>query len=333
MKVIKLASIFALTAVAVAVSSTTFAGIDLVKSDDVTVNMNGDIDLIIQNETSNDAGTEIESNFDDLDFDFKWKVDDSITFIAASDWTVESDEDETVENDQSWAGFAIGSWTVRAGTQEDSIDPLGIDSFENIDMGRASGDMDGSGTKMEQSILVKYEADSFEVSGTYVDPSEGDNIPQRYALSAEIELGDLTIAGGIGEEENYAKDVSVSFYQGQAEYNFGQLTLGALFSSQSIKQDSGTNYDSTGFELDAQYKVSDKLTVQAGYETITNDISGEDDYTATAVGATYAFSKLVKLYVEAGTYDGTYVKGKSSSIGTATFDGDSAVAMMLSLDF
>ena len=59
-------------AFAVLASSTAFAGgIDLVKSDAITVNMNGEIDMKITHEHKkgeDDQGTQIETNFDNLGF-------------------------------------------------------------------------------------------------------------------------------------------------------------------------------------------------------------------------------------------------------------------------
>lgn len=332
----------AIPAFLVAAHSTSVSAFDLVDTDDLYINMNGDIDLIIQNETfrsGDDKGTEIETNFDDLDFDMEWKIEDNLSFVAASDWGVNAEEGSGVINEQSWAGVLIGDLLIRGGYQEDSIDPLGIDSFENIDMGRASGEQDGAGTKFEESIVVEYEAGDLWVSATYVHGAEEDSgndideMPYRTAFAAEYAVGDLVLAGGFGSEENFEETATTDFYQFQAEYEVGELTLAFLYGAMTVEQDAGTDYDTTGYELDIQYQATDALSVQFGYETIDNGIEGEDDYVSTAIGATYAFSKKVKLYVEAGNYDGTYVKGDTASISTPSFDEDSTVAMMLSLDF
>lgn len=344
MKAIKFASIFALTAAAAAVSHSSFA-LDLVKSDDLTINMNGDLDLIIEHDSNNNKRTEIESNFDDIDFDFKWKIDDSLTFIAASDWTVESDNDNVVNNDQSWVGVQFNDFLARAGFQEDAIDPLGIDSFEIAELGRASGDQDGSGTKFAESIVAGYTYDNVTILASYALASEGtdeDNIYKedsevvdRLALYGKTKIGDFQYEAGIGQETDFDDTATVNFWQAQVEYFTGPITLGALYSSMSVDQtdSSETDYDSTGLEFNVQYKVNDKLNLSVGYETIDNGISGEDNYVGAGIGASYAFSKLVKLYVEAGTEDGTYISGKSTGPGTSTKDDTSVVGMLLSVDF
>ncbi|WOD07056.1 porin [Marinomonas sp. GJ51-6] len=98
-------------------------------------------------------------------------------------------------------------------------------------------------------------------------------------------------------------------------------------------EESGTDYDSTGLEFNVNYEVSDKLDVYAGYETIDNGISGTDNYSGMGIGASYAFSKLVKLYVEAGTEDGTYLKAKGTGVSTSTKDEAKVLGMLLSIDF
>jgi len=347
MKAIKLASIFALTTVAAAVSPTTFA-FDIVKSDDLTINMNGDIDLLIKNfskKDGSDSDLEIETNFDDIDFDFKWKIDDSLTFIAATDWTVQSDKENDVVNDQTWAGFTYNKFMMRAGYQEDAIDPLGIDTFEVESMGRASGEQDGSGTKFGESIVIGYDFEDFEILASYAIASEevGDSdvdddyeaeVVDRLALYGKTKVGDFQIEAGIGQESDIDDTATVNFWQAQIEYFTGPFTLGALYSSMSVDQtdSSATDYDSTGIEFNVNYEVNDKLDVYAGYETINNGVSGVDNYVGMGVGASYAFSKLVKLYVETGTEEGSYVSGKST--GAKLSEKDSrAVSMLLSLDF
>lgn len=141
MKATKLVTAFGLTAIAMAVSTSSHA-VDLVKTDDLTFNLNGDIDLkFIQTTTGSDPSeTTIETNFDDIDFDFKMKIDDSLSFLASADLTVESNDGEPAESASTFAGFKYNDLTVTAGYREDAIDPLGIDTFEIASLGRASGE-------------------------------------------------------------------------------------------------------------------------------------------------------------------------------------------------
>ncbi|WP_460755422.1 porin [Marinomonas epiphytica] len=344
MKATKLVTAFGLTAIAAAVSTSSYA-LDLVKTDDLTLNMNGDIDLKILHNSGNDQRTEVEANFDDLDFDFKWKIDDTVTFIAATDWTVESDKGNDVKNDQTWVGVKIGDFMARAGYQEDAIDPLGIDTFEIAALGRASGEQDGSGTKFAESLVLGYDHDDFDLLASYAIASESEGtsdeddyegeVPKRLALYGKTKIGDFQFEAGIGQEENFEQETKVNFWQAQVEYFAGPATLGALYSSMSVDQvdPSDTDFDSTGLEFNVSYKVNDKLNVYAGYETIDNGVAGEEKYVGKGVGASYAFSKLVKLYVEAGTEKGTYISGKSTGPKTSTKEEQSVAGMLLSVDF
>lgn len=345
MKATKIASIFALTAVSVVMSPTSLA-FDIIKSDDLTINMNGDIDLTIEHDTDNDNRTEVETNFDDLDFDFKYKIDDSLTFIAASDWTIESNENETLENDQSWAGIQVGDFILRAGYQEDAIEPLGIDSFEIGELGRASADQDGKGTKFEESIFGSYEGDNYEVRATFVKASatnttngnDGET-PERRALAGKVKVGNFLIEGGFGNENDLDEEVFVDFWQAQVEYFIDDITLGVLYGEMKVDftDSSITDLKSSGYEFNVSYKVNKKLSVFAGYEQINNHTSGTEDFTQRGVGAVYKFSKLAKLYVEVASQRGTYLNGDSTDDVTDSFfkteEQQSVAGMLLSLDF
>jgi predicted porin len=341
MKATKLVTAFGLTAIAMAVSTSSHA-YDLVKSDNLSINFNGDIDLKIINsalKNGEDSDLEIEANFDDFDFDFEWKIDDSLSFIAGTDWTVESDEDNDVINYLSWSGLKYNDFQITAGLQEDAIDPLGIDSFEILSMGRASGEQDGSGTVFAESILTGYKFGKSEILASYVMASEEDGtddeddyegeVPDRIALYGKTKQGDFQFEAGIGQESDIDDETTVSFWQVQAEYTMGPTKLGVLYSTMNVDTDASgeVDSDSTGIELNITYEVNKKLDLYAGYEILENDLAGEDDYVGIGIGGSYAFSKFVKLYIEAGTEDGTYVTGKSTNPGHS--DKDSRTFGML----
>lgn len=332
MKATKLVTAFGLTAIAMAVSTSSHA-VDLVKSDDLTFNLNGDIDLkfIQTTEGSDPSETTLETNFDDIDFDFKMKIDDSLSFLASADLTVESNDGESAESASTFAGFKYNDVTVTAGYREDAIDPLGIDTFEIASLGRASGEQDGSGTVFGQTVVVEYDHDDFEIVASHTQIADTTTV-QRSALYGKTKVGDFQIEAGVGKETDEDDTATVNFWQAQVEYFTGPFTLGALYSSMSAEE-SGTDYDSTGLEFNVNYEVSDKLDVFAGYETIDSGVSGADEYVGMGIGASYAFSKLVKLYVEASTEDGTYLKAKGTGVSTSTKDDVQLLGLLLSIDF
>ena len=341
MKATKLVTAFGLTAIAMAVSTSSHA-FDLIKTDDIKINFNGDIDLKIiesANKDGSESDLEIEANFDDFDFDFVWKVDNSLSFIAGMDWTVESDRGNDVTNYLSWSGLKYNNFMVRAGLQEDAIDPLGIDSFEILSMGRASGEQDGGGTVFAETVLASYKFGKSQIISSYTMASEEDGssdeddyegeIPERLTLYGKTKVGDFQFEAGIGQESDIDEETTINFWQVQGEYSIGAAKLGILYSSMTVDTDASGEVDSTstGIELNAIYEVNDKLDVYAGYEILENDLAGEDDYVGVGIGASYAFTKKVKLYIEAGTEDGTFVTGKSGNPGHS--DKDSRTFGML----
>jgi hypothetical protein len=312
-------------------------GINLVKTDDLTVNFNGDLDLKIYN-NDDKKHTQIETNFDDFDFTFTYGIDDNLQFIAETDFTMEFQEDEPLKNAAAWIGVKNQYGLLRAGFQETSFDPLGIDNSELTSVGMASGDTDGrDGSMHESSIVYEYKADSLWISATYgkEEYSDSDDIqPEMLQFAAMANVGQWELGFGVGKTTTPDSTGEVAddstYYQGQAEYNFGNATLGILHGYQDEKID---DVQTQGTELDFTYKVTDKFKVVGGYERISQDISGvtgNDDLDYSYLGINYSFSKLVTLYTEVGKKKGDYAAyGKNT---TTRYD-QNVVGLMLGVDF
>ena len=329
---------FFLTGVALAVftANSAFAGgINLVKTDAVTVNMNGDIDLRILNKDDKE-GTQIEANFDDMDFTFTYKISKGLKFIAETDWTMEYESSEGLENDGAWVGFETDYGLLRAGFQTNSFDPLGIDSAEILDNGMSSGDIDGGGTNRGSSLVYEFERDNYWLSATYTLPQQENEydadadddvlIPEVMQLVGMYEVGDLSMGAGVGKTITYTDDDDVKYEsvytQAQAEYKMGSLTLSILA---GYEEQQKVNVTTKTLEFDTQYKLNKKITFMGGFDILSQDYDDltlnsktliNDDVRLTYFGTTYKFNKYVKLYAEVGTKKGSmvrYGKGKQES--------------------
>lgn len=325
-------------AFAVLASSTAFAGgIDLVKSDAITVNMNGEIDMKITHEHKkgeDDQGTQIETNFDNLGFDFTYKINNSLSFVAQTDWTQGYEENSTVKNDGAWVGVDTAYGLVRIGYEGNSFDDLGIDNSELLDNGMASsqvaGGIDGE-TQYESSIVYEFNQDNYKFSATYTkaetgsDASEGDSndlIPEIMQAAGFVELGDLEIGGGLGKTKvinNGDTTYQSKYAQMQAKYKMGDLTLAVLAGYEDQeKVDVTTNT----FEFDALYDINNNMSVMGGYERLVQDIAdssiiydykNDDTLELAYIGMAYKFGEHVTLNTEYG-----YKKGSMVSSGTGT---------------
>jgi predicted porin len=315
-------------------ANTAFAGgVDLIKNDDMVLNLNGDVDLIIKNMDDNE-GTQIEVNLDDLDFRFKYMVSSDLTFIAGADWSSEYESKDTIFSQYAWAGVEYANLTTTLGLQTSSFDPFGIEKFELMSMGRASGDQDGTGTDVEQSIKMDYEMGKFVLSGTYQVQDDKTELNEVQEVVVSADFGDLEMMAGVGHEENYdasTTEYSSDYYQVQAEYKMGSWVFGALYGAKSNERNDA-KAESNGYELNALYKVNDELSVHAGYEIIDTDIDGADTYKGAAIGAIYTFSPVVKLYMEVGQEEGAYLSG-ANSVSKKDVGDLNQVGMLLSLDF
>ncbi|MGB5444507.1 MAG: porin, partial [Psychromonas sp.] len=310
---------FLLTAAALAVitSTSAFAGIKLIETNDITVDMNGDIDLLIKN-MDDSEGTQIEANFDDLDFTFTYVINEDLKIIAETDFTSEFEDGNPVENAGAWVGFAYNEHNVQAGYQEISFDPLGIDNAEIMPTGMASGDTDGAGTEHESSIQYKYLGDKFWVAATYGKPEDSSSgtdstIPEVYQIAAMANIDKLQIAGGVGHTETIENDVTMyesTYGQAEAEYDYGNGTVALLLSHEDQDVTSAaTNVKTTGVEFDVTYKLTNDLTLVAGAERLMQDFDSEKDYDdldTAYIGTRYQFNKFVTLYTEVGMAKGDF---------------------------
>jgi len=299
-------------------SSSVFA-YDLVKTDDLSINMNGDIDLkmyYFENNLNDDKDERtIEANFDDLDFTFKYKINDNLTFIAETDWTSEAEKGSEVNNQGAWIGVTSGSHHIRGGFTETSFDPLGIDSSEVTSVGMASGDVDGDGTSHEEAIRYDYETGDIWISATYGFEGDSRENSRVYQMAWKYTPGPLQINGGIGHTDTWKDEATQSaeadYAQMEVEYDWGDLTTAALISG--LKNDI-TDAKVIGMEFDITYMITDKLKFMFGMERLESDRDGSDyslDHGYT--GVKYKFSSNVAVYGEVGYRDGAFIKFNSES--------------------
>jgi len=333
-------------------ASSAFAGgIDLVKTDDIRLNFNGDIDLKSYYVTDNDgesAGTQTEVIFDDFDFDLTYKINDDLTFISGVDFTAdgngidgdgessETNDEEALVTDLIWVGFQTAYGQVQWGNLETSFDPLGIDNSE-IYGGVASGDTDGGGTSHTNAIMYSIEIDDLWLSATYGIHGEDYDNTKITQMAWKYTPGDLQINGGVGQTIKYAgggdntEDAKATYAQIEVEYKFGDYTAAVLVSQEDEEiNDIVTN----GIEVDFTYKVTSKLKLSTGADFLTQDIDGtttNDDFATYYVAGIYKFSSLVSLQMEIAQRDGDLQTfGKSSP---SEYDGQTKAGMLLSLDF
>jgi len=311
------------------VSSAFAGGIDLVKTDDFSVNMNGDIDLklyytdkdnIEAGKIKQSAGGTIDANFDDLDFTFKYFVSEGLTLIAETDWTSESQKGDKKPQDNETSGYVYnaGAWVgaktdyglLRFGYQENSFDPLGIDSFEITSNGMASGDVDGDGTNHPESIVYEHKVDKVWFSATYgYEGADKDQTRQTQVAARYIDKN-LNFGGGIGQtkawDENGVLEADATYAQAEIEYTFDKLTAAALV---SYLDNDANDRSLNGYELNFKYQVMPKITLSAGWDHIDQNMEeGEDDNAldVLGLGVKYKFNSNASIYAEVGTKEGDF---------------------------
>ncbi|GLS91558.1 hypothetical protein GCM10007916_26270 [Psychromonas marina] len=321
-------------------TSSAFAGIYLVKNDDVSVNFNGDIDLKLLYKENNDVNTSsIDANFDDFDFTFKYFVSDGLTLIAETDWTSESDKKSGVVNAGVWAGFKTDYGLLRFGYQANSFDPFGIDSSELTSAGMASGDLDGDGTDHPESIVYEHKINNVWFSGTYGYEGADKDQSRQLQLAVRYIVKDLNFGAGIGNTKAFEDDDSSATYgdviadgtyaQAEVDYTWGKLRTAALVSY--LKNDTNDR-ELNGYEIDVSYMITSKLRLAAGWDRIDQDMGAlEDDNSIDNVylALKYKWNKYASIHAELGQRDGDFAKFNGSD---KAYD-EKLAGILLDLDF
>lgn len=314
---------FLLTATAIAVISSTSAfaskGIDLIKTDAITVNLDGDLDLKIINDNQNSGNnTTIEANFDDLDYTFTYKVDDSLTFIAAGDYSSEYEDgssDGSIYNKGTYLGFSYNQHKLLVGGQEISFDTFGVDNSEIAPADKGSSYHDNSSTWHNTSFVYRFSFDKSYISATYAKADDSTSDKDIYQVVAFTKLvPGFELMAGVGKTEN--PDYDAVYAQLEAVYNVGDAKFGVNLSM----EDDQDAFTSTGVDLDFSYKMTKKAKFMMGTSFIMQDMDGtddNDDYQSMYAGVQYKFNNYVILYTEIGQGD-----GDQASYGSATSFSD-----------
>jgi len=324
------------------ISSAFAGGIDLIKTDDISVNMNGDIDLkLIYKDPGlgGDSTGGIDANFDDLDFTFKYFVSEGLTFIAETDWTQESGVKDPVVNAGAWVGAKTDYGLLRFGYQENSFDPLGIDSSELTAAGSASGDLDGDGTSHPESIVYEHKIDNVWFSGTYGYEGKDKDQSRQIQVAARYIAKNLNFGGGVGQTKLFESDKAAANYgdvraegtfaQAEIDYTWGKLRTAALVSY--LKNDTNDR-ELNGYEIDATYMITPKVRLAAGWDRIDQDMgANEEDNSIDImyVGARYKWNSYASIYAEVGTKEGGFA---SFAGGDKEFD-ETLAGILVDLNF
>jgi hypothetical protein len=319
------------------VSSAFAGGIDLVKTDDVSVNMNGDIDLKLyyKDKNDDDGGVgSIDANFDDLDFTFKYFVNDGLTFIAETDWTSESDKGSEINNAGAWVGAKTDYGLLRFGYQENSFDPLGIDSSEITSAGIASGDVDGDGTSHPESVVYEHKIDNVWISATYGYEGADKDQSRQTQIAARYIVKGLNFGGGIGQTKTWdddgALEADATYAQAEVDYTWTGTGFRTAALVSYLKNDVNDR-ELNGYEVDVSYMLTSKWKVMGGWDHIDQsmeDGADDNDIDVIYIGTKYKFNSYAAIYAEIGTKEGSFA-GFNKYDEYGEYDVDEQIAGIL----
>ena len=336
---------FLLTATALAVLTSTSAfaskGIDLIKTDDITVNFDGDLDLKFINKGD---GTTIEANWDDFDTSFAYKINEHLTFLAQTDWSMEQAYGDGLYNKGNYMGFSYDDHKIMVGSQETSFDKFGVDHSEVAYADESSGYHDGQDSTWHNSAVVyTYSLEDGYISATYAKGNgTGDDVDKYaseddvYQLLGFVEVGEFELMGGVGQTKGVDDDEYEAIYgQLEAVYNYSNGEIGINLAMEDDKD----AFTSTGIDFDFTYKLTKKATLNLGTSYVTQEFDDNtdiDDYLSTYAGIRYKFNSYVILYTEISREDGQKAEygyaGAEGKLDTDA-DDDNYVGMYLNFQY
>ena len=192
-----------------------------------------------------------------------------------------------------YAGFYSGSGVSRFDNMIRYTSPsFGGAKFDySYSAGNQLGD---SSYKSSYNAGVRYTAGPLDLAYTHeearlsttVVSEEIDLVAAKYAVSPALTLN-------IGYAETRNPTAQTTYYSNSSYVNG--------------KTDADTWF------VGAKYKVSDRVSLNGGYYSVTDKITaGADNVTMTAVGATYAFDKRTEIFID-------YVKSTRASGAASPF--------------
>jgi len=195
-----------------------------------------------------------------------------------------------------------------------------------------------SGASHAAQVVYKYISDSFWVNTAYGVPGDKDENQELFELYAGTSFGNLDLHAGVGTNTDKAVesilgtlDLTNTYYELTAEYNFNKALVGATVYGATLEDNNSTaKIDEIGLSLAGTYQVAQMTKLYAGYEFTTQEANSghEEDGTVAYVGVEQKFNSWSRVYAEYGYGDGTtlgYVNSDSDNvIGVTSTDSASS---------
>ncbi len=291
-----------LLALVVAATATTANAAEVFKSEDASVNFYGQLRQELKFIDGNDPT--LSSGSSRMGVDASYSVSDEFKIAGLVEVSIKDTSDMYVRLHQ-WGFDTATAGSFRFGKAWTTSDDIGGTDFSYFFGGTAN--LYGTLSDASHSSQIKYtfENDAFWLKAGY-GLSEDNSEQELAELFVGKSFGDLAVHVGGGFNEDEAKVLKNTYFEGTAAYTFGAALISFTYYNATLESDAATfDIDQNGYALAGTYQLNDKTTAYAGYEFVTHDAGSiDEDGTVIYLGTEYKFSSWARVYAEYGYRDG-----------------------------
>ncbi|MGL4224784.1 MAG: porin [Vibrio sp.] len=289
-----------LLALAVLAGASSVNAVEIIKSDEGTVNFYGQLRENIKfTDAKGKADVKIDASSSRAGIDASYKIADGLNLIGLVEVGISSDW----SNRQHYIGVASDTMgSVIFGQSSPIADDVYGAEYSYVYGGSAYYlyDTDLSNGDFWQPNMVKYELtkEAFWLKASY-NLDERDSVPELYELFVGTSIADLALHTGVVQynDKTGGNDIDSTSVEVTAEYTFGDVLLGATYVH--IDRDAnGVDQSSDALSIGTIIKVADKTSVYGGFQFADTKAAG--DLKTGYAGVEYKFASWGRTYVEYG---------------------------------
>jgi outer membrane protein OmpT len=192
-----------------------------------------------------------------------------------------------------------------------------------------------SGAEHTSLVKYNYNAENFFVAAN-VGLTEDDANQGLYELFVGGSVGGANLHAGYSLTEDDTEGLDNEAFEVTIEYGFDAGLIGFTYYNAVVSvQDSDAEVESNAFSLAGIYNVSDVISLYAGLELVSQDLSNIsatfDDSTNFYLGTDYQINDWSKVYAEYAYQDGDTLgfrnKESNNAVSVASADKESQFAV------
>ncbi|MDA1048209.1 MAG: porin [Verrucomicrobia bacterium] len=261
--------------------------------------------------TEKDAGDVQELGVDEIELNFLFNVGGASGAIHLDDVDAAGGSDVNVEQAfigyslENGVSFTIGKYGSTLGFERE--DPGGLYTYSRAYSTGVVGNQFNLGdvdSNVYEGIRLGYSSDVFGLGVSLQNDASGEENIEKNELDLELSftytgIENLNIGGGYRFANQAANEVDVLNLH--ATTVMGKFLLGAEYIE--LQNGGGAGQDLDGWQVIADYDVSDKLGVALRISSNENELVGNSDYEKVTIAPNYSLSDSLGVILEYSDVD------------------------------